>query len=92
MSPNLERLRASISRFRVRFSVVLATDGLTSDVPVSPWRRLLFRTQRQDAQANESTEIAQLSRLLTQVGQLVESTLVVDRQSGQSFDKRMNRI
>lgn len=92
MSPNLERLRASIGRFRVRFTLVLATDGLVSEAPASPWRRFLFSSETQGKPAQESTEIAQLSSLLTQIGQLVESTLVVDRKSGQSFDKRMNRI
>ena len=92
MSTNLERLQASISRFRVRFSIVMATDGLASQVPISPWQRLLFRTERQETMQEERTEISQLSTLLTQIGQLVESTLVVDRQSGQSYDKRMNRL
>ncbi len=92
MSPNLERLRQTISRFNVRFSVVLATDGLVSETPVSSWRRMLFRADKSDISPQESTQVAQLSSLLTQIGQLVESTLVVDRQTGQSFDKRLNRI
>jgi hypothetical protein len=92
MSPNLERLRASISRFRVRFTVVLATDGLASEAPSSTWRRFVFRSETHEKSPQKSTEITQLSSLLAQIGQLVDSTLVVDRQSGQSFDKRLNRI
>ncbi len=92
MSPSIERLKASISRFNVRFSVVLATDGLISDAPVSSWKRLLLRADKVQTSPQEATQVAHLSSLLTQVGQLVESTLVVDRQTGQSFDKRLNRI
>lgn len=93
MAPWLPQLRASVARFKVRFSVVLATDGLAPEEAPKRWQRLLFRgTGRAEINARESTSLAHLSRILTQVGQLVESTLVVDRDTGQSFDKRMNRI
>lgn len=93
MGPWLEQLRATIARFRVRFSVVLATDGLRTQDTDPAWQRILFR-RTGAAQAGEADKpaLAELSRLLTEVGQLVESTLVVDRHTGQSFDKRMNRI
>lgn len=93
MAPWLPQLRASVARFKVRFSVVLATDGLAVEEAPRTWRRLLFRgTDSTANNAPESTSLVAMSRLLTQVGQLVESTLVVDRDTGQSFDKRMNRI
>ncbi len=87
--PWLERLRQSTARFRVRFSVVLATDGLRKSEPPGRWQRLLYSSA---PQGQDSTALADLSALLTQVGQLVESTLVVDRHTGQSFDKRMNKL
>src|SRR5690606_10034202 len=88
MAPWLGQLRATIARFRVRFAVVLATDGLRSREQSPGWQRLLYRPSpaTQDRQ-QESPALAELSRLLTEVGQLVESTLVVDRHTGQSFDK-----
>lgn len=96
MAPWLEQLRATVKRFRVRFSVLMATDGLISEPPSSTWQRLIFRSSATQLPASEGqdkgTEVAQLNRLLTEVGQLVESTLLVDRHTGQSFDKRMNRI
>ncbi len=93
MAPWLPQLRASIARFRVRFSIVLATDGLATEEAPKAWQRLLFRgSSSSDKHEVGHTSVADLSRLLTQVGQLVESTLVVDRDTGQSFDKRMNRI
>lgn len=93
MAPWLPQLRTSIARFRVRFSVVLATDGLAPEAAPQSWQRLLFRgISNNENNARQSTSVADLSRLLTQIGQLVESTLVVDRDTGQSFDKRMNRI
>lgn len=89
--PWLEKLRLSTTRFRVRFSVVLATDGLRKSEPPSRWQRLLFRASA-SSNSQEGTALVELSRLLTQVGQLVESTLVIDRHTGQSFDKRMNKV
>ncbi len=89
--PWLERLRQTTSRFRGRFSVVLATDGLRQSEPPARWQRLLFRPAAAAANG-EGTALAELSALLTQVGQLVESTLVVDRQTGLSFDKRLNKL
>jgi len=75
----------------VRFSVVLATDGLRQSEPPTRWQRLLF-SQAAARQNNDATALAELSALLTQVGQLVESTLVVDRQTGLSFDKRLAKL
>ena len=93
MAPWLPQLKATITRFKVRFSVVLATDGLASELAPKSWHRLLFRRADDTEDSKlESIPLAQMSRLLTQVGQLVESTVVVDRDTGQSFDKRMNRI
>jgi uncharacterized protein (DUF58 family) len=95
--PWLEHLRQSIARFRVRFSVVLATDGMRTEATPPLWRRLLFSAASRAAHASTpsstaTTGLGALSRLLTDVGQLVESTLVIDRHTGQSFDKRMNRL
>lgn len=95
MAPWLEQLRATITRFRGRFSIVLATDGLLTEKALPRWQRIVFRkATARDAEQDDSgkTGVAQLNRLLTEVGQLVESTLVVDRHSGQSFDKRMNKV
>ncbi|MDP1930940.1 MAG: DUF58 domain-containing protein [Gammaproteobacteria bacterium] len=100
MAPWLQELRVSIARFRVRFSVVLATDGFVTEQQGSRWQRLLFsntRTQTEDGDiARNGTARGEMSRLLTELGQLVESTLVVDRRTGysfegNSFDKRMTR-
>lgn len=88
--PWLDKLRQTTARFRVRFSVVLATDGLRKSAPPGRWQRLLFSNTA--PQGKDTTALADLSALLTQVGQLVESTLVVDRHTGQSFDKRMNKL
>ncbi|MGB4247383.1 MAG: DUF58 domain-containing protein [Pseudohongiellaceae bacterium] len=89
MAPWLSALRVTIARFRVRFSVVLATDGFVSESESSRWQRLLFSgsilTEEQD-NAKNGTARTELSRLLTELGQLVESTLVVDRRTGHAFE------
>ena len=94
--PWLHQLRATIGRFRVRFSVVLATDGFITTKPRPRWQKVLFSesaaSREQAEREGQATSLAQLSRLLTELGQLVESTLVVDRRTGQTYDKRMNRV
>lgn len=95
MTPWLDELRKTVGRFRVRFSVVLATDGFENEEQVSRWRRIFFKQEGKNAQKGtqqNSVALAALSRLLTELGQLVESTMVVDRRTGQSFDNRMNRM
>ncbi len=94
LAPWLGQLRQTLSRFRVRFSVVLATDGLAREEASPLWQRWVYRRPQAPSHAptGERTPLADLSRLLTELGQLVESTLVVDRHTGQSFDHRMNRL
>lgn len=94
--PWLQQLRATIGRFRVRFSVVLATDGFITSKPRPRWQKLLFNDSEARREQRESegqaTSVVELSRLLTELGQLVESTMVVDRRTGLTYDKRMNRV
>src|SRR5690606_4841933 len=93
-APWLPLLRATTTRFRVRFSVVLATDGFQDDRPPPLLHRLLFGKLREKTSAlnTDSTSRGQLSTLLTQLGQLVESTLVVDRHTGQTFSGQLKPL
>jgi len=93
-APWLPLLRATTTRFRVRFSVVLATDGFQDDRPPPLLQRLLFGKLRHRAGTMnaDSTSRGRLSTLLTQLGQLVESTLVVDRHTGQTFSGQLKPL
>jgi len=93
-APWLTQLRATTTRFRVRFSVVLATDGFQDDQQPPLLHRVLFGNLRRTGEIRnaDSTSRGRLSTLLTQLGQLVESTLVVDRQTGQTFSGQLKPL
>lgn len=92
--PWVGALKQTIARYRGRFSVVLATDGFADEKPRSLWQRLFLQSPREEAESglHGATPRARLAPLLTELGQLVESTLVVDRQTGLSFDNRLRRV
>ena len=92
-APWLPLLRATTTRFRVRFSVVLATDGFQDDQPLPLLHKVLFRKLRRTGGVSaDGASRRQLSTLLTQLGQLVESTLVVDRHSGQTYSGQLKPL
>jgi hypothetical protein len=100
--PWIGALKQTIGRYKGRFSLVLATDGFVEDQDMKLWQRLVFRDAEINSQPvgvgmwmagnSQQTPRADLTRLLTEVGQLVESTLVVDRSTGHSFDQRLRKV
>lgn len=93
MAPWLPHLKKTIGRYSGQFSLVLATDGFAEIQTQKLWHKLLFQ---EPAQAIESSEPGgsrnELLSLLTDLGQLVESTLIVDRKTGFSFDKSLRKV
>ncbi|PCJ19686.1 MAG: hypothetical protein COA96_16190 [SAR86 cluster bacterium] len=91
-APWVGMLRQSIARFSGRFSLVLATDGFNETKELRLWQRLLL----QNAENSDGTETggsrADLLKLLAEIGQLVESTVVVDRKTGVGFDQSLRKI
>ena len=92
-APWLAQLKNTIGRFPGHFSLVLATDSLENSPDPGFWRRLLL----QDGAAGAAGLGAaggrhELPGLLTELGQLVESTLIVDRKTGFSFDRRLRKV
>jgi len=97
--PWLAALKETISRFGVQFSLVLASDGLATRAEPHLWQKLLLRdmdglagTAPNPAISAESGPNRQIRDLLTDVGQLVESTLIIDRRTGAGFDQHLRRI
>ena len=98
--PWLAALKETISRFGVQFSLVLASDGLATRAEPHLWQRLLLRDMdgiagtaaSNPAISAESSPNRQIRDLLTDVGQLVESTLIIDRRTGAGFDQHLRRI
>lgn len=89
----LPLLKATIDKYRGQITLVLATDGLEEAVTPGFWQRLLLRSETQPAGASQGTGGRSLILdLLTDFGQLVESTLIVDRKTGLSFDQHMRKV
>jgi hypothetical protein len=92
-APWLSQLRHTISHFPGQFSVVMALDGFGDRRRKSGWRRLMLREPANSAPATSQPHSRQeLLELLTDVGQLVESMLIVDRKTGFSFDKQLRKV
>jgi hypothetical protein len=96
--PWIASLKQTIGRFNGQFSLVLATDGLREPGEVRFWQRLLFQdaelpTNRRSRSVHPSQSgKVELGRLLTELSQLVESTLLVDRITGLSFDRSFRKL
>jgi hypothetical protein len=92
-APWFEQLKKTISRFPGRFSLVLATDGFNETGQLKLWERLLLQDDpARDKGKGIRGSRADLLKLLTALGQLVESTVVVDRKTGLSFDQNLRKV
>jgi len=94
LAPWLEPLKNTIARYSGQFSLVLATDGI-NDIPAPRlWQRLFL--QNEEHSRNNTGENGgsrtDLLKLLTDLSQLVESTLIVDRKTGLSFDQNLRKV
>jgi len=100
--PWIQSLKHSINQFRGHFSLVMATDGFKDDASASIWHKLIFdqpktidNEQQKPGYAPSGTAQTgkvELGLLLTDISQSVESTLVVDRNTGLSFDHRLRKV
>lgn len=89
-APWAKQLKATMARFPGHFSLVLATDGFNDQAPQRLWQQLLLRPALKSHNGGSSR--TDLRNLLTELGQLVESTLVVDRKTGFSFDQNLRKV
>jgi hypothetical protein len=91
-APWFEPLKKSIARFPGRFSLVLASDGFNDAQQNKLWQRLLLQNEPGTADLSSGGSKTDLLKLLTALGQLVESTVVVDRTTGLSFDQNLRKV
>jgi hypothetical protein len=92
-APWLAALKSTVAQYGGQFSLVLATDGLEREQQQNRWKQLFIRDVA--AESMSRTELGSYSKaqqLLTEIGQLVESTLIVDRRSGLSFDQHLRKV
>lgn len=92
VAPWSEKLKKTIARFPGQFSLVLATDGFKSQTNTQWWQHLLLKPQASSPDSQPTGTMQDLKGILTDMGQIVESTIVIDRPSGQSFDKNLRRV
>lgn len=89
----LAPLKRTISHFPGQFSLILATDGMEEESERRWWRKLTHRQDKAAASVDsETSSLNKIKGLLTDIGQLVESTLVVDRATGLSFDRNLRKV
>ncbi|MCG8413283.1 MAG: DUF58 domain-containing protein [Pseudomonadales bacterium] len=92
-APWLAQIKNTIARHSGQFSIVLATDGMEREEPLKLWQKLLFiAPERVDGDSAENSSLGKIQHLLTEIGQLVESTWIVDRKTGSSFDRYLCKV
>jgi hypothetical protein len=91
-APWNEALKKSIAQFPGQFSLVLATDGFRDEAKSLWWQQLLWRETQPDRLQKSSGSMQELRHRLIDLGQLLESAVIIDRRSGQSFDKNLRRV
>ncbi|MEQ8956251.1 MAG: DUF58 domain-containing protein, partial [Gammaproteobacteria bacterium] len=85
----LRPLQQAMSKQGAQFSLVLATDGFDDETPKSLLQKLVFRAKDTETSAAGREDLA---RLLVELGQLAKSVLIVDRITGNCFDRQLRRI
>lgn len=90
---SLALLKATLQRYPGKFSVVLATDQLTETIKPARWRRWLLTAGSSPSLAlDDRVSKAELLGLLTEIGQFVESILVIERHTGRCFDRNLKKV
>ena len=92
-APWLSLLRTTIRNFPNRFSLILGTDGLSETTKKKLWQNIIFRypvSTTSNLRGSSSREAT--LKLLTELGQIVESVIIIDRKSGLSFDNQLRKV
>lgn len=89
----LPQLKATLRQYPSQFSLVLATDELTEAIKPARWRKLLLTSHESRELAPDGrVNKAELLGLLTEIGQFVESTLIIERHTGHCFDQNLKKV
>lgn len=87
-----EALKKTFAQFPGQFSLVLATDGIANEEKLNWWQKLIMRNTDDESADQSVSSMQELKKNLTDLGQLVESAVIIDRRSGQSFDRNLRRV
>lgn len=87
-------LQQAAARHPGQFSVIIATDGFEDERPEPLFRKLLFRPARKEGpdHAGPLSSVAQLRRTLDGLQRTAGHALIIDRRTGQSFDRALKKV
>ena len=89
----LPKLTKTVHSLSSGFSAVLAIDGFEEQQEQKLWKKLLFRSlPDSNKETGKGSSKSDILRLLTQLSQLVESVVLIDRRTGHSFDKQFRKV
>jgi len=92
-APWLYRLKTTIRSSSNRFSLVLGTDGLGETTKENLWQNMFFRyPESATSHQRENSSRDTTRKLLTELAQIVESVIIIDRKSGLSFDNQLRKV
>ncbi len=86
-----ERLKRTVQSFPGPFSVVFSTDGIDDNQHVPWWQTLVLAEQAQTSRRDTQTT-AILRQLMLEFHKLGARVVMVDRQTGLSFDQHLKRV
>lgn len=85
-----QALKRTVQRYPGPFSIVFATDGMHDEAPSAWWRRLAL-TGGTSSHGGAPTTGA-IRETMSEFHKLGAHVVMVDRQSGLSFDQRLKRV
>ena len=90
---NLQNLRKTFATHPGQCSLILATDSLQERQEPPLWQALLLSRKILSKTSSQKPGYrAELLNLLTEIGQQVESTVVIDRETGLGFDRFLRKV
>ena len=90
---NLQNLRKTFATHPGQCSLILATDSLQERQEPPWWQALLLSRKILSKTSSQKPGYrAELLNLLTEIGQQVESTVVIDRETGLGFDRFLRKV
>jgi len=89
--PWTDNLRHTLRTYPGPFSVVFCTDGISNERP-KPWWQTLILANPGHAERAKTQTTANLRRLMLEFHKLGARVVMVDRQSGLSFDQHLKRV
>lgn len=86
-----QRLKRTLQTNPGPFSIVFSTDGINDEKPQPWWQTLVLASSEQNRQRDSQTT-ATLRQLMLEFHKLGAHVVMVDRQTGLSFDQYLKRV